>query len=287
MKAAALVLAGLLTVAPHAAAQRAVNALEFEAASIRINRDQSDRPTLMRPILQKGGRVLMTNQTLRDLILAAYGAREKELIGGPDWSRSTGFDLEARGTADMSAETARAMLRALLAERFSLVVHRDKRDLPVYVLTMATRNGGPGPRLKPADVQCGQVIPPKGMPRPPSSPPIGLTEAVPLMVRGTPRRCPSIFMPGYFSARSITMDALAFELAEVLDRPVVNRSGLIGEFDLDISYAPDLNAVGVPETASAPGLTTALREQLGLRLESGRGPVEVLVIDRALMPTEN
>ena len=83
------------------------------------------------------------------------------------------------------------------------------------------------------------------------------------------------------------MDALATELAEAARRPVVNRTGLIGEFDLDVNYAPDLDTAAAPETATAPALTTALREQLGLKLEGGRGPVEVLVIDRALMPTEN
>jgi uncharacterized protein (TIGR03435 family) len=72
----------------------------------------------------------MRNQTVRDLIRAAYGVRENELVGGPDWIRSTGFDLEARGAADMSAETARAMLRTLLADRFSLAVHREQRELP-------------------------------------------------------------------------------------------------------------------------------------------------------------
>jgi bla regulator protein blaR1 len=287
MKAMPLVLAGLLIVASQAAAQPSVNTPEFEVASIRVNRDRSDRPTLMRPILQKGGRVLMTNQTLRDLILTAYGVRENELIGGPDWIRSTGFDLEARGTPDMSAETAREMLRTLLAERFSLVVHREQRDLSIYVLTMAIRNGQPGPRLRPADAQCAPVTPPKGMPPPPSSPPKGIMEAVPLMLRGTPRGCPSMFMAGHFSARSITMDVLATELAEAVRRPVVNRTGLIGEFDLDVNYAPDLDTVAAPETATAPTLTTALREQLGLKLEGDRGPVDVLVIDRALMPTEN
>jgi uncharacterized protein (TIGR03435 family) len=82
------------------------------------------------------------------------------------------------------------------------------------------------------------------------------------------------------------MDVMASELAEVVGRPVVNRTGLGGEFDFDLSYTPDLS-VRAPDAATAPGLTTAMQEQLGLKLEAGRGPVEVLVIDRALMPTEN
>ncbi len=227
----------------------------------------------------------MTNQTLRDLIRTAYGVRENELIGGPGWSRSTGFDLEARGTGDMSAETARGMLRALLAERFSLAVHREQRDLPIYVLTMATRNRL-GPQLKAADASCAPVTQPKGMP-PPPPPPKGIVESVPLMVDRAPLRCPSIFLAGLFSARSVSMDVLATELAEPIGRPVVNRTGLMGEFDLDLTYAPDLNALAAPDAAAAPGLTTALQEQLGLKLEASRGPVEVLVIDRASMPTEN
>ena len=84
------------------------------------------------------------------------------------------------------------------------------------------------------------------------------------------------------------MDVLADQLAEVARRPVVNRTGLAGEFDLDLRYTAELIAQPSSDTASAaPGLTTALQEQLGLKLEAGRGPVEVLVIDRALLPTEN
>src|SRR4029434_5096200 len=115
----------------------------FEVASIRVNRDSSDRPTLVRPILQPGGRVLMRGQTLRDLIVTAYGVRQPQLIGGPAWAGSTSFDLEARGSTDTSPDAARAMLRALLADRFSLTVHREQRELPVYVLTSSPRNGQP------------------------------------------------------------------------------------------------------------------------------------------------
>jgi uncharacterized protein (TIGR03435 family) len=82
------------------------------------------------------------------------------------------------------------------------------------------------------------------------------------------------------------MDVLASELAEVTGRPVLNRTGLKGEFDFELRYAPDLT-VPAPDAATAPGLMTALQEQLGLKVEAGREPVEVLVIDRAMMPTEN
>jgi uncharacterized protein (TIGR03435 family) len=270
----------------QAAAQPAVETAKFDVASIRVNREISDRPTLLRPILQPGGRVVMRNQSLSDLILTAYGINENELIGGPDWVRSTGFDVEGRGTADMSAATARAMLRALLAERFSLQVHRELRERPVYVLSMAAGNGQPDVQLKPAAVECVPVTRPAGMPAP-APPPKAVMDAVPLMVDGAPPRCPSISLPGHFSRRATSMDALASELADVVGRLVVNRTGLSGEFDFELRYTPDLNAHAAPDPAAPPALMTALREQLGVKLEASRGPVEVLVIDRALMPTGN
>jgi uncharacterized protein (TIGR03435 family) len=273
------------TVATAVAAAAQTPPPKFEVASIRVNRDVSDRPTLMRLILQPGGRVLMLNQTLRDVILTAYGVRENELMGGPDWVRSTGFDLEARGAADMSAETARAMLRTLLADRFSLAVHREQRERPIYVLTMAARNGQPGPKLRPAAAPCAAPSRPPGMP--PGPPPSQIPAPPPLGAVGPPPRCPSLFRAGHFSGCAVSMDRLAGELADVAGRPVVNRTGLMGEFDLDLRYTAELIAQPSPDAATAPGLTTALQEQLGLKLEAGRGPVEMLVIDRAVMPAEN
>jgi uncharacterized protein (TIGR03435 family) len=268
-------------------AQPVVNGPAFEVASIRVHRDGSDPPTLLRPILQPGGRVLMRGQTLRDLILAAYGVRENELIGGPDWVRSIAFDLEARGAADMSPDTARAMLRTLLAQRFSLVVHREQRELPIYVLTTA-RNGQTGPRLRPADAQCAPVTPPKGSPPGPLPPhPKGVVEAAPLFVHGPPPRCGSLFLAGHFSGRSVTMEVLTGELAAATGRAVVNRTGLTGEFDFDLRYAADLNTLADLDAVTTPELTTAVQEQLGLRLQASRGPVEVLVVDQVMMPTEN
>lgn len=270
--------AATLTIAAVAAAQT------FEVASIRVNRDQSDRPTFLRPILEPGGRVLMRNQTLRDLVRTAYGLNENELIGGPEWVRSISFDLEARGTAEMSADTGRAMLRALLADRFSLAIHHEQRELPIYVMTLAARDGTPGPQLRPSAASCVPVTRPSGMPSPPR-PPQQLLASIPLFVAGAPPRCPSMFMTGHVSARAMTMDAFARALAPVAGRPVVNRTGLTGEFDLDMSYSRDVTAD--PDVAAAPALTTAVREQLGLKLDPERGPVDVVVIDRGMMPTEN
>jgi uncharacterized protein (TIGR03435 family) len=267
-------------------AQEPQASARFEVASIRVNRDSSDRPTLLRPMLQPGGRVLMRGQTVRDLIVTAYGVRQPQLFGGPTWAGSTSFDLEARSSSDTSADVARAMLRALLADRFSLTVHREQRELPVYVLTSSPRNGQPGSQLRPATGECMRPTPPDGLPPPPPSLPKGMMEAVPLMP-GATVRCQSIFMPGHVSARAASLDALATELTNAIGRPVVNRTGLTGEFDIDLRYAAELNVVPDAQTSNRPGVATALQEQLGLRLEASRAPVEVLVIDRVAMPTEN
>ena len=258
----------------------------FAVASIRVNRDPSDRPMFIRPVLEKGGRVLMRNQTLSDMILAAYFIAENQLFFGSDCARSTGYELEARAPVDVSTATARAMLRRLLADRFSLTVHPERREVPLFELRVAARSGQPGPQLRPATAQCAPVRAPEGLPSPP--PPANLPiQNAPLMADGPPRRCASIFRPGDFSGRALSMDVLAGELAEFAGRPVVNRTGLTGEFDFDLTFAPSLTPMPSAGAAIPPELTTALREQLGLSLESARGPVQVIVIDRAEWPTEN
>lgn len=278
MRAVALVVAATATLAAQAPA--------FEVASIRVNRDLSDRPTLLRPILEQSGRVLMRNQSLHDLIIAAYRMRENDVLGGPEWIRSTGFDLEARGPAGMSAETARAMLQTLLSQRFSLAVHTERRELPIYELTRASVSGRNGPQLKFSGTECAAMTRPAGMP-PLAPPPKNLLAAVSLMAAGPAPRCPSLSLPGHLSRRATSMNQLANVLADITGRPVINRTGLAGEFDFDLTYRPALDALPPGADATLPDLTTVLREQLDLRLEAGRGPVEVMIIDGARMPTEN
>jgi uncharacterized protein (TIGR03435 family) len=177
------------------------------------------------------------------------------------------------------------MLRRLLADRFSLALHQEVREFPIFELRTAARSGQPGPRLRSASAECAPVTRPAGMP-PPPPPGKGAIQNPPLMA-SQPRRCPSTFLPGHFSARAFSIDAFARELAGFAGRPVVNRTGLIGEFDFDLTYTPALSLGAIADAAAPPELSTALREQLGLRLEPARGPVPVLVIDRAERPTEN
>jgi uncharacterized protein (TIGR03435 family) len=114
-----------------------------------------------------------------------------------------------------------------------------------------------------------------------------MMDSILLMIAQTPRRCLSMVMPGHVSARALSMDAFAKELASAIGRPVVNRTSLAGEFDVDLSYSADLSATPPDGAQTAPALTTAVREQLGLTLDSQRGRVDVLVIDRVTMPSGN
>ena len=182
------------------------------------------------------------------------------------------------------------MLRALLESRFALATHRETRQLPIYELVLSRADGRPGPGLRPSSPECAGIRFPTlapGMPVPPPPPP-GPAQMLPLGV-GTPLRCPSVFAAGWISGREVTLDILATRLSLLAGRPVVNRTGLTGSFDVDLAYTPDA-AFGPPAPfarADGPSLFTGLQEQLGLRLDAARGPVDVLVIDRVEQPTEN
>jgi len=263
-------------------------AAKFDVASVKVNR--SGAPFRMGPMMQPGGRVVATNLTLRDLIRAAYGIEDNQLVGDAGWIDSAQFDVDARGPANMTREQGQAMLRELLADRFKLVTHPETRQLPIYRLVMARRDRLPGPHLKTSGPDCAPIVPPSGVPLPPPPPPGPGGGGAPLTAaRGLPRRCGTMMHPGGMSSRAVTMDALASMLAYEVERPIVNETGLAGEFDVDLTYS-ELGAAAsqtAPPVNAAPTLFTALEEQLGLKLESARGPVNVVVIDRVERPAEN
>src|SRR5687767_3786878 len=107
-------------------------AAKFDVSSVKVNR--SGAPFRIGPMLQPGGRVIATNLALRDLIRAAYGVDDNQLVGGPAWIDADQFDVEARGPADLTPARGQAMLRDLLADRFKLVTHPETRQLPIYRL---------------------------------------------------------------------------------------------------------------------------------------------------------
>jgi uncharacterized protein (TIGR03435 family) len=251
----------------------------FEAASIKTNKSSSPLVRLSMPT----GRLSGVNVTLRMLIRNAYQLPDFRMIGGPLWIDSDRFDIEATAGAAVGFDQVRAMERTLLEDRFHLKTHTETRELPIYVLSVARRDGKLGDQIKASGTECLPMKPPAGAP-PPAPPPPGPTPA------GAPQ-CPSMLAPGNVSGRKITMARLVTTLSLFVNRQIVDRTDLAGEFDLDLRWLPDQAPPAdvrlAPADATAPSLFTALQEQLGLKLEPSRGPVEVLVIDGVQKPAED
>ena len=221
---------------------------EFEVASVKPTATKDGSFTYDFP---HGGGFSARNMTVLNLLRIAYDLQGYQVSGGPGWISSAGFDIQASGagTGDAPREQVRTAIQALLADRFHLAQHRETRQLPVYDLVA----GKTGPRLQAADNGAA------------------------------PNQSQKM---GQLVTKKMSMKTLAEILASDLKRPVRDRTGLTGEFAFTLEWT-----VGLGESdagpSSRPSLFTAVQEQLGLRLESARGPVEVLVIDRVEKPSEN
>jgi uncharacterized protein (TIGR03435 family) len=237
--------------------------LNFEVATIKPSNPATPGQSIL---VGRGGANLFTttNTTLNDLIVFAYGVHIQQIMNGPAWLASEKFDLSAKpedaGVPD--ATQLRTMVQKLLVDRFSLKFHKEKKELSAYTLNVG-KNG-----VKMAKNESGGTLPGFGG-------------------RG----------PGAIGVRNSTMTEFAsFLQARVLDRPVVDQTGLAGKFDFTLEWRPDTaqtaaqgpNAPALPpEVASRPDIFTAFQEQIGLKLESMKTPVEVFVIDQVQKPSEN
>jgi uncharacterized protein (TIGR03435 family) len=254
----------------------------FEAASITPNRSGSP---LLRMVPQPGGRFAATNVTLGILIRNAYQMPPFRMSGGPDWIESDRFDVAAKAEGNPPQEQIRLMLQRLLAERFALRVHNETRQQPVFELIVARRDRRLGPQLRRTQADCAGVpVEAPGSPLPAGTPRCGYIGPEPGAVMSS----------GHVSMafRGITMEGFARFLVGAVRRVVSDRTGLNGyfdgEFDSTIEFPPPPPPPGVPDPfdrQNFPTIFTVLQEQLGLKLDSKRGPVDVLVIDRAERPT--
>jgi uncharacterized protein (TIGR03435 family) len=228
-----------------------------------------------------GGQVIVRNNTLRNMIRNAYGLQEFQIVGGPEWINADRFDIVAKAADNAPPTQVLLMVRSLLADRFKLAVHTETREIPVYALVMARSDGRPGPQLRPAAVDCAALAAARGRgaPAPAPAPP------------GERPTCGMRTVPGRMMAGGYALTDVARNLSPFTGRIVVDKTGLNGTFDLDLAWTPDQIPTGpLPPGAqtidpNGPSLFTAVQEQLGLKLDSQRGPVEVLVIDRAEQPT--
>jgi uncharacterized protein (TIGR03435 family) len=222
------------------------------------------------------GRFAWKNVHLGQLIRRAYSLPpSRPMEGEPSWFKSDRFDVEARAEGSPTEEQTWSMVRSLLADRFKLKVHEETRELPVYALVLARSDGTLGPQIRSSacvakdKISLGPgPIDPRGRPLPPV--PCG-------GVRTMPRR-------GTLEARFATMAKLADALSVVMGRPVQDRTGLAGTFDLQAEWTPAPDSLGPPTFGVGPATFAALEEQLGLRLDAQTGPVDVLVIDHVERP---
>jgi uncharacterized protein (TIGR03435 family) len=244
----------------------------FAVASIKPNPATGPRSmeVAMGAGYRPGGRFVASNATVPFLIQRAYGVESFQLVGGPSWLRSDGYDIEAKPGATTDQPRMWLMVQTLLAERFKLAMRRETREMPVYDL-QPLKNG-----LKPP-------LPERGQPRP--APPCGPG----VVGSGT-----GLAMEGI----SVSMPALAKFLSALVGREVIDKTGFTGRFALHLEFANDDALAGLPNPrgpeASAspdgigkPSLFSALQGQLGLKLESSKGPVDVFVIDHVEKPAEN
>jgi uncharacterized protein (TIGR03435 family) len=258
--------------------------LTFEVASIKPS-GTADRRFMIQ--IQPGGGLRTSGSTLQMLITMAYDVREFQISGGPGWINTDRYDIVAKAERSGGAENPpgeprtmtdeqrktvgdqmRERLRALLAERFQLRIHRESKEQSVYALVVAKG----GPKLQESQTKEGTAT--HGMLR---------------MGRGE------------FAGQGVQLEGLTMILSRELGRTVVDRTGLKGNFDFKLTWTPDPGqSAGPPGGGPPPGVDappppdpngpsvfTALQEQLGLRLESQKGPVEMLVIDHVEKASEN
>lgn len=253
----------------------------FEVASVKPSNSADRRPLFNMFNIASGGQFTASNVTVRSLIRLAYNTKDFQISGGPTWVASDLFDIAAKPPGATTSDQFAAMLQSLLADRFHMAIRRETKEMPVYALVVAKN----GPKFKDAQESDPDIPQLKGRTDLPG---------------GGGRRRVNIIRRGRLTTQGANMPGLAAQLANVVGRTVVDRTGLTGIYDLMLEWAPDENqvanfqAIGVPEGFGAPApdwqgptLFTALEEQLGLKLESQKGPVEMFTIERAERPSEN
>jgi len=253
---------------------------EFEVASIKENVSGSDNASVR---AQPGGRVSVSNNSLRSIIRNAYSVQNYQIVGGPDWINTVRWDITAKAPEDAPPQQLQLMLRTLLADRFKLVIRNETREMPIYALSIARADGRLGPQLRSSNTDCAAIF----------SAAKARGEAPPPTTNGRPT-CGTRTTRGNMMTTGVAMSDLARNLAPLAGRPVVDKIGLSGEFDLDLKWTPEQGPAGPEGTQSqtAPSsdsvsLFTAVQEQLGLKLDAQRGPVDVVVIESAERPVED
>jgi uncharacterized protein (TIGR03435 family) len=244
--------------AGFAPAQARPNRLTFDVAVIKRSQPSAFGGGI-KPMPNGNGYVAQ-NLTVRNMMAVIYRLPDRQIVGGPAWFDTEAFDVEARADGAYDLDDLHTMFKNLLADRFALKFHTETREGPVYALTVAKS----GVKMKPD----GSVSDLK----------------VPVIPRG----------PGDFVGTRVPMQYLCFFLGQQMEgaaRPVVDRTGLTDVYDFTLTFIPEFPGVSTealdPTLQNRPTLFDAVQEQLGLKLESARGPVDEYVIDHVQQPSAN
>lgn len=263
---------------------------EFEVASIKPAAPDQ-RGIFIRP--GANGGIIIGNMPIREMIVTAWRIQPFQLMGGPSWIESARYDVTAKPEGQVKRSDIPLMLQALLEDRLQLKAHKETKELPIYALVLARKDGRLGPQLVASkEGSC--------TPFDPSKPPQAPDRAKP------PKICGGMRMgPDRIEAANVDISQLQPMLSRTLGRTVIDKTGLTGKFDINAHWTPDPTQLqlmmppggpppgGRPDMPqpqfdpNGPSIFTALEEQLGLKLESQKGPVEILVIDHIERPSEN
>jgi len=261
----------------------------FEVASVKPNKSGEG---FIRFGMQPGGRFTASNVPLRELIRFAYALQDFQILDAPGWIASARFDVIAKAEGDLPTSQIgtvgplQMMVQSLLAERFQLKARMVTREAPRYDMVLARSDGRLGPQLKQSTTDCQALFAAARRGGAPPAPP----------APGERLQCGFWIGPGLMQMGASPLSQLASALSPMVQRVVIDRTGLAGNFDLEMTFAADQLPKGPPPAGAPPlppidsdgaSIFTALQEQLGLKLELTRGPVDVLVIDSVEQPSDN
>ena len=280
--------------------------LEFDVASVRQNKsglpgaggDESSVNIPMGPeatFRNTGGVFSATNMPLNSFISFAYKVTTSQRAAFraslPDWALTEGFNIQARtDKPNVTKDEMRMMMRALLADRFKLVVHTETREVPVFAVELV-KPGTLGPHLRPhpADEPCSTIAPPLGQPNPdaPPPPPRIMADGYPTICGGFANMEPTVPGRRHEGSRDMPIPTMvtAFSGLGNLGRPAIDQTGLTGNFDWVIEFVQE--APGEETDAPGPRFQEALKDQLGLKLVPQKAPFEFLVVTHVEHPSEN
>jgi len=248
----------------------------FEVASIKVNNSGSENFGFS---AKPGGVVIAINVTIRQIIRYAYSMQNSIVEGGPDWLDTVRYDVTAKAAEAATSDQMTLMFRPLLADRMKLAMHIEARDTPIFALVLARADGRLGPQLRASSVADCEAT--------------RVAQAQGAALAGSDGRpiCSGRSRAGSVMAGAVSMDELARNMSRMVGRVVVDRTGLQGRYDLDLQFVPDGDLTATPATDrppdALPSLFVALQEQLGLKLEPQRGPVDIVIIDSIQRPVED